>query len=373
MSLITPEDSAEIARQRDRMLADAADQMQDAADLAMQQLLRNMRGAIRRQAGLTASIELPRMTSDFMTLGQVNGWWDEALDEHVVAQVLALWTAGRASGTDAVLSARSLDAAGDYLAIVKDRLSRTAQPTLPEEAFNTVRRALTDELARGSSTRAITDRLGAELQWQGQDVGYWRNVRETTAGRIEQLLDQAGPQFTLDPDGNRIENPARRDLRLNDPTIRDLQAQVTEADARIRRDRSEWQVRAERIARTETTGAYNAGAMQAYAEEQAAVKTWLCAPDDRTRDAHLEANGQVVAVSEPFDVGGELLMYPGDPSGSPGNVINCRCTTIAGTDPTQLRDVAMPAIEQVDFERAVREDRAREIARAELLGELSTG
>lgn len=372
MSLLVPDDAAAIARERDRMLADASDQMVDATGDAIQSLLRNMRRSIRKQAGLTASIEFPRMTSDFITLGQVRGWWDDALDEHVIAQVLALWTAGRATSTDLPAGARSLDAAGDYLAIVRDRLSRTATPPIPDEAFNIVRTSLVDELGRGSSTSRIVDRLGAELQWSGQDVGYWRDVRQTTAGRIEELLDQAGPQFVLDPDGRRIENPARRDLRLNDPTIRELQGQVTEADARIRRDRSTWQVRAERIARTETTGAYNAGSQQAFAEEQAAVKTWLCAPDERTRDAHLEANGSVVAIDEPFYVDGEPLMYPGDPSGSAGNVINCRCTMIAGESTEQVREIAMPAIVEVDQERAVREDRARDIARAEE-ARLSTG
>jgi hypothetical protein len=32
-----------------------------------------------------------------------------------------------------------------------------------------------------------------------------------------------------------------------------------------------------------------------------------------------------VPIDEPFIVSGEELMYPGDPSGSAGNVINCRC------------------------------------------------
>ena len=32
-----------------------------------------------------------------------------------------------------------------------------------------------------------------------------------------------------------------------------------------------------------------------------------------------------ISLTDQFDVGGELLSYPGDLSGSPGNVINCRC------------------------------------------------
>jgi hypothetical protein len=30
-------------------------------------------------------------------------------------------------------------------------------------------------------------------------------------------------------------------------------------------------------------------------------------------------------MDQAFEVGGEMLMYPGDPAGSAGNVINCRC------------------------------------------------
>ena len=35
---------------------------------------------------------------------------------------------------------------------------------------------------------------------------------------------------------------------------------------------------------------------------------------------------QIVDLSEDFDVGGEHLSAPGDPRGSAGSVINCRCT-----------------------------------------------
>lgn len=54
-------------------------------------------------------------------------------------------------------------------------------------------------------------------------------------------------------------------------------------------------------------------------------KTWVTQGDERVRDWHEDADGQEVPVDQPFDVGGESLMYPGDPDGSPGNVINCRC------------------------------------------------
>lgn len=57
-------------------------------------------------------------------------------------------------------------------------------------------------------------------------------------------------------------------------------------------------------------------------------KQWISAHQDRTREAHEEADGQIVDYDQPFEVDGEELMYPGDPSGSPENVINCRCDAI---------------------------------------------
>ncbi len=87
-----------------------------------------------------------------------------------------------------------------------------------------------------------------------------------------------------------------------------------------------------RIVRTETTKAMNKGASDSMTDAQAKgidiKKRWLAAKDERTRESHAQADGQTVELNEPFIVNGEELMYPGDPSGSADNVINCRCTTV---------------------------------------------
>lgn len=57
-------------------------------------------------------------------------------------------------------------------------------------------------------------------------------------------------------------------------------------------------------------------------------KEWVAVFDGDTRDAHGEADGQKVDIDKPFIVDGEELMHPGDPSGSAGNVINCRCDMV---------------------------------------------
>jgi uncharacterized protein with gpF-like domain len=86
------------------------------------------------------------------------------------------------------------------------------------------------------------------------------------------------------------------------------------------------------IARTETHGAANYGADgAARATGLKLRKEWVAAGElpesegGRTRDDHWEADGQIVDMDQAFEVGGEMLMYPGDPAGSAGNVINCRC------------------------------------------------
>jgi hypothetical protein len=67
-----------------------------------------------------------------------------------------------------------------------------------------------------------------------------------------------------------------------------------------------------------------------------ATKTWNAVGDDLTRPDHLDAADENVdiPINDPFDVGGEQLLYPGDPSGSDEQTINCRCwTTTDGIDP----------------------------------------
>jgi len=85
--------------------------------------------------------------------------------------------------------------------------------------------------------------------------------------------------------------------------------------------------RSETIARTETIRASNLGSLEGARQSGLPLrKEWIATRDGRERDGHAAADGQIVDLDEPFIVGGEQLMYPADPAGSAGNVINCRCT-----------------------------------------------
>ena len=92
--------------------------------------------------------------------------------------------------------------------------------------------------------------------------------------------------------------------------------------------------RARTIATTTTTTAMNAGsnAMMQRFRDDLQYQQWFSQKDDKVRESldfdHVEADGQRVEIGQPFIVSGESLRYPGDPSGSLGNIINCRCFAI---------------------------------------------
>ena len=86
---------------------------------------------------------------------------------------------------------------------------------------------------------------------------------------------------------------------------------------------------AHRIVRTEMHRIQNKAAMDAQWKAKAngadVVKQWDAALDKRTRDSHAKVDGEIRELDEEFSNG---LMFPGDPSGRPEEVINCRCALL---------------------------------------------
>jgi len=77
------------------------------------------------------------------------------------------------------------------------------------------------------------------------------------------------------------------------------------------------------------TRSVNYGIVHALEANGWIAKTWLCGSGS-SRDAHSNAHGQTVRIDEPFSVGGESLMYPGDPAGSAKNTCGCQCIVVPG-------------------------------------------
>jgi HK97 family phage portal protein len=85
--------------------------------------------------------------------------------------------------------------------------------------------------------------------------------------------------------------------------------------------------RAQTIARTEVARAYNETRQIAMTQLGVALQEWLTARDEhvRTDPFDHEIDGEQRRLDEPFSNG---LRFPNDPTGAPGNIINCRCVCI---------------------------------------------
>lgn len=124
-----------------------------------------------------------------------------------------------------------------------------------------------------------------------------QRVDQTTRERIRAIIDEGGSMVEI---AKRIEQEARKQ-----------------------------EIRANTIARTETTNAMNRSTLIALESSGGEwEKSWVPMVDDRTRDAHIVMhNSGFIPLREQFIVGGERMNYPGDVStgASAGNVVNCRC------------------------------------------------
>jgi len=163
---------------------------------------------------------------------------------------------------------------------------------------------------------------------------------------LEEVLVEAGAealnfasydyQFILSTDILRTMD-SRADLfsrSINDTTFKQLKTQFNqsiEAEETLKQlekriDATYEKItkgRALTIARTEIQVANQVGIHEAYKQAQIPIKIWVAVMDSATRDSHAMLDGQERPMDVPFDNG---LMFPGDPSGSAGETINCRCT-----------------------------------------------
>lgn len=111
-----------------------------------------------------------------------------------------------------------------------------------------------------------------------------------------------------------------------------------------------------RNARTMITGAENRGRNDSYKqlEDNGLVlkKVWMATPDGRTRDWHIDMDGQEVGIHEMFIDGlGNELEYPGDPGGDPATVYNCRCTMVTDVSGFRRADGTISEIRVKDADR----------------------
>ncbi len=113
----------------------------------------------------------------------------------------------------------------------------------------------------------------------------------------------------------------------NGESRKDLMARISTAFDEIGKGR------AETIANTETAAAFNYARDKAMREAGVTHKRWLHSQSPlikEPRPTHLEADGQIQPIDDPFDVGSVQFMRPADDSlgAGPEDIINCHCVAI---------------------------------------------
>ena len=170
-----------------------------------------------------------------------------------------------------------------------------------------------------------------------------RQALSETVSLTGNALDEAAAAVKLSPkitgklllSSARITNINKTTQRL---VARQLKAgleageDLTRLTDRVKKTLGSNRARALSIARTQTAGAVGTGRHQGLSAAGIEKKGWLTSADSNVRPSHISAGlryAEGIAVDVPFEVAGESLMYPGDPAGSAGNIINCRCAEIA--------------------------------------------
>lgn len=213
-----------------------------------------------------------------------------------------------------------------WVGFVEDQIGPIIASTYLEGALSTT--------LTSNAPGRITDLMAPVINQSAVD--YTRTATNRIAGAGTQMWGNVRSELT-----NTIANGG---------TVEDLKSQVEKITGYS-------EFRADTIARTEVMGAYNHGdddAATSLGEYGPVEKQWLAAIDNRTRESHIEANGQVVPFKEDFLIGGYAMPFPGE--GPPEEVINCRCVvlhlypgderpdgTLAGEDPLDREGLARPA------------------------------
>lgn len=196
---------------------------------------------------------------------------------------------------------------------------------------------------RARKSPLIVEKIFDLLRWEEETAdAIDPPLREAIEDGIESGALRVGFEATdLTTDDPQVLSELQRLLRqtknvqetLSDRLAEDIQGAISEGGdledvvqaVRGRFDDMKgWKSR--QIAQTATTGAFESGQLQSFREAGIEAKEWLSMRDDRVRADHRDADATIVALEDPFEVGGASLMYPGDPSAPPGQVVNCRCT-----------------------------------------------
>jgi hypothetical protein len=183
-----------------------------------------------------------------------------------------------------------------------------------------------------------------------------RGVRESAEAGFRTALnriDSRGPDFSSRDRRvrNVIEEIVRQSAKTQDTFSRVIANEIrqglsqgddmTDLVQRVA-DKTDEQVgyRLDRLVRTAGNGGFEVGQKQSFRKSGIETIKWLTQRDPRVRGTevgddwdHRGADGQEIGIDESFIIENitgavETLRFPGDPLGSVGNIVYCRCTIV---------------------------------------------
>lgn len=213
--------------------------------------------------------------------------------------------------------------------------------------FNTERKAVQRAFIEGGQTLALRTVDAQADDWHKLYLDIYSDVAPDFGRRLLAGLKSAMYEVKFEDDVFSIavrqwlaREGAKRVVGVSETTKEKIRRELTAGTAdgetihqlskRLQSMYSEFgNIRAERIARTEVISASNLGSQTAARSTNLPLqKEWISTLDERTREAHSAAHGQVRDMDQPYTVKGQSLMFPGDGSlgASSDNLIQCRCT-----------------------------------------------
>lgn len=197
-----------------------------------------------------------------------------------------------------------------------------------------IREHLRFGMAQGNNPRTtaldLVGRIGASGKREGGSLGLTSSQAQWARNYAAELASD-NPRMAL--------SRSLRDKRFDRGVIKAAESgEAIPAELRQKMETAyvnrALRFRAESIARTEAMASLHEAQQQAMEQAvatgaisaQTVTFIWHATQDERTRDSHAEMDGQEVAMGQSFISGnGVPLEYPGDPSGPPEEIINCRC------------------------------------------------
>ena len=167
--------------------------------------------------------------------------------------------------------------------------------------------------------------LAALLLWSEQNVSSSvSSIIDTTQLNMDRAIEQARQAFS----DEGVTNYSQRELATAAAAI--LRRKLSGRETTIAT--TETQAPAESTKLIEAFGLAGLAPATAVTRQRigqtTSKKQWVTVGDERVRDLHVRANGQIKPINQPFIVNDERLMYPGDNfyGASANNTINCRCS-----------------------------------------------